>query len=65
MTYKINILENANDDLNTIQNLKDNIISKYEVINNNVEQKDFIKISEKSFENIWDNKEDAIYDKFL
>jgi hypothetical protein len=51
--------------LNIIQNLKDNIVSKCEVINNNVEQKDFIKISEKSFKNTWDNKEDAIYDKFL
>ena len=51
--------------LNIIQNLKDNIVSKCEVINNNVEQKDFIMISEKSFKNIWDNKEDAIYDKFL
>ena len=51
--------------LNIIQNLKDNIVSKCEVINNNVEQKDFIKISEESFKNIWDNKEDAIYDKFL
>jgi len=51
--------------LNIIQNLKDNIVSKYEIINNNIEHKDFIKISEKSFENIWDNKEDSVYDKFL
>jgi len=51
--------------LNIIQNLKDNVISKYEVINNNIEQKDFIKMSEKSFKNTWDNKEDSIYDKFL
>lgn len=51
--------------LNIIENLKDNIVLKYEVINTNIEQKDFIKISEKSFKNTWDNKEDSIYDKFL
>jgi len=51
--------------LNIIQNLKDNVVSKYEVINNNIEQKDFINISEESFKNTWDNKEDSIYDKFL
>jgi len=51
--------------LNIIQNLKDDIISKYEIINNNKEHKDFIKLSEKSLKNIWDNKEDSIYDKFL
>jgi hypothetical protein len=29
------------------------------------EQQDFINISEKSLEKIWDNQEDSIYDKFL
>lgn len=51
--------------LNIIQNLKDNIITKYEIINNQKESKDFMNISEKSLETIWDNQEDSIYDKFL
>ncbi len=51
--------------LNILQNLKDNVVSKYDLINNNIEQKDFIKISHKSFENSWDDKQDNIYDKFL
>ena len=51
--------------LNIIKNLKDDIVLKYEVINNNKEQKDFIKISEPSLQNIWENKEDNVYDKFL
>jgi len=51
--------------LNIIKNLKDDIVLKYEVINNNMEQKDFIKISKPSLQNTWDNKEDSVYDKFL
>jgi len=51
--------------LNIIQNLKENIILKYEVMNNNSEQKDFINISQKSLTQVWDNKEDSIYDKYL
>ncbi|MEA3419423.1 MAG: hypothetical protein U9Q90_08505 [Campylobacterota bacterium] len=51
--------------LNIIQNLKDDVITKYEVINENREQKDFINISQPSLEKIWDNKEDSIYDKYL
>jgi len=51
--------------LNIIENLKSNVISKYEIINQNSEQKDFTKISNKSLEKIWDNKEDAVYDRFL
>jgi len=60
-------IEDSNLDivLNIIQNLKENIVSKYEVINNNIEQKDFIKISETSLQTTWDNKEDSVYDKFL
>jgi len=65
-TLKLEI-EDSNLDivLNIIQNLKDNLVSKYEIINNNIEQKDFIKISDTSLQNVWDNKEDDIYDKFL
>jgi len=58
-TLKLEI-EDSNLDivLNIIQNLKDNLVSK-------IEQKDFIKISDTSLQNVWDNKEDDIYDKFL
>jgi len=38
--------------LNIIKNLKDNIITKYEIINNDIEQKDFINISQTSLESI-------------
>ena len=34
-------------------------------IPNDTEDKDFISVSQKSLEQIWDNKEDSIYDKFL
>ena len=51
--------------LNIIQNLKDNIITKYEIVSEIKENQDFINISEKSLEKIWDNQEDSIYDKFL
>ena len=51
--------------LNIIQNLKENIVSKYEVVSDIKENKDFINISQKSLEKAWDNKEDDIYDKFL
>ncbi len=51
--------------LNIIQNLKDDVIAKYEVINENREQKDFINISQSSLEKIWDNNEDSVYDKYL
>jgi hypothetical protein len=51
--------------LNIIENLKSNVISKYEVINQNSEQKDFTKISNQNFSKVWDNKEDSVYDRFL
>lgn len=51
--------------LNIIQNLKDNIITKYEIVNEQKESKDFINISQKPLEKIWDNQEDSVYDKFL
>ena len=50
--------------LNIIQNLKDNIITKYEIVSEIKEHKDFVNISEKSLEKIWDNQEDSTYDKF-
>ncbi len=51
--------------MNIIQNLKENIIIKYEMVDDMNEDKRFINISQKSLEKSWDNKEDAIYDKFL
>ena len=65
-TIKLKV-EDSNLDivLNIIQNLKENIISKYEIVNETKENKDFINISQKSLEKIWDNNEDDIYDKFL
>jgi len=51
--------------LNIIQNLKENLITKYEIINTQKESKEFMSVSEKSLEKIWDNQEDSVYDKFL
>ena len=51
--------------LSIIKSLKKDVIAKYEVITDKKESKDFINISQQSLENIWDNEEDSIYDKFL
>lgn len=51
--------------LDIIQNLKDDIVARYEVINENKEESNFMSLSKKSFEKVWDNKEDSIYDKYL
>ena len=51
--------------LNIINNLKDDVIASYEIINENREQKDFINISQKSLSKVWDNEEDSVYDKYL
>jgi len=51
--------------LNIIQNLKEDVVKKYEVINEDKDQKDFIEISQKSLKKIWDNEEDSIYDRYL
>ncbi len=56
---KVNIV------LNIIQNLKDDVIAKCEIINENRVQKDFINISHLSLGKIWDNNEDNVYDKYL
>ena len=48
---KTNELEIIED--KKINNIKDSEIS------------DILKLSNKSFENIWENKEDEVYDKFL
>jgi len=65
-TIKIEIEDSKVDIvLNIIDNLKSDVISKYEIVKPNSEQKDFIKLSDKSFSKIWDNDEDAVYDRFL
>jgi hypothetical protein len=51
--------------LNIIQNLKDDVVKKYEVINEDRDQKDFIEISQESLKKIWDNQEDSVYDRYL
>lgn len=51
--------------LNIIKNLKDDVINRYEIINEQKESKDFINILQRSLEKIWDNQEDSVYDKFL
>ena len=48
-----------------IQNLKDDLIKKYEIMNEDKDQKDFIEISQKSLKKIWDNQEDSVYDQYL
>ncbi len=65
-TIKLEI-EDAKIDivLNIIKNLKEDVINKYEIVNNNIEMRDFSKISKNSFEAVWDNEEDSEYDKFL
>ena len=65
-TIKIEIEDSKVDIvLNIIDNLKSDIISKYEIVKQNSEQKDFIKLSDKSFSKIWDNDKDVVYDRFL
>jgi len=51
--------------LNIVKNLKEDIISKCEIVNSSMETKDYNRLSEKSLSKIWDNKEDSIYDKYL
>jgi len=52
--------------LNIIQNLKDDVISKYELLDEDSnENKNFMNLSRESLTKVWDNKEDSVYDKFL
>ncbi len=52
--------------LEVLNALKDVMIVDIKLKDENInEEKDFIKLSNSSFEKIWDNKEDSIYDKFL
>jgi hypothetical protein len=51
--------------ISIIKNLKDGIVTKYEVQNDNKELVDFVNISQKPLEKVWENDEDSVYDKFL
>ena len=51
--------------LNIIQNLKEDVVKKYEVISSDKDQQDFIEISYEPLKRIWDNQEDSVYDKYL
>ena len=65
-TLKLEIEDSKLDIVLTIiQNLKDDVVKKYEVINENKDQKDFIEISQESLKKVWDNEEDSIYDRYL
>lgn len=65
-TIKIEVEDSKVDVvLNIIENLKSDVIKRYEIIKTNYEQKDFTKISNQSLSKVWDNKEDSIYDQFL
>lgn len=65
-TIKLNVEDSKVEIvLNIIQNLKDNLITKYEVISDKKEIKDISNLSQKSIEKVWDNQEDSVYDKFL
>ncbi|MFP4333384.1 MAG: hypothetical protein ACLFQJ_08785 [Campylobacterales bacterium] len=65
-TVKLDVEDSKLDVVLTIiQNLKDNVVANYEVISDKKESKDFVNLSQKSFEKIWENKEDSKYDRFL
>ena len=65
-TIKLNVEDSKVDIIiNIIQNLKENIITNYEIVSDKKENVDFIQVSQNSFEKIWDNNEDSEYDKFL
>ena len=51
--------------LSIIQSLKDDVIRKYEIVNEDKDQKDFIRLSQESLKKIWDNREDSVYDRYL
>ena len=59
-------IEDSKKDIifNIINNLKKDIIKKYQILDDKKENKDFISLSNKSLSKIWDNKEDSIYDEF-
>ena len=66
MTIQLEINDSKVDVIkNILDNLKDDIIKKYQILDNKKENKEFISLSNNSLDKIWDNQEDEIYDKFL
>lgn len=69
-TITLEVKDNyLNNTLEILHGLKDIMIDKITVKENEQfvrkEEDDFITLSNSSLEQIWDNKEDLIYDKFL
>ena len=65
-TIKLEVEDSKLDILLTIvKNLKEDVVSRYEVINDSIENKEYHRISEASLTQIWDNNEDSVYDKYL
>jgi hypothetical protein len=65
-TVKLDVEDSKLDVVLTIiQNLKDNVVANYEVISDKKESKDFVNLSQKSFDKIWENKKDSKYDRFI
>ncbi len=60
-------VEDSNIDivLNIVQNLKENIIAKCEIVSDKNDTQEFMILSQNALEKIWDNEEDSVYDKFL
>jgi len=66
MVIQISINDSKSDlFLNILKEFKNDMIEKYQIIKDKQEDKNFISISNKKFVEIWDNKEDEVYDKFL
>ncbi|MEA2110914.1 MAG: hypothetical protein U9P71_02580 [Campylobacterota bacterium] len=51
--------------LSMLKNLKEDVIQSYHIETKNNETSDFVRLSNKSLEKAWNNKEDEIYDQFL
>ena len=65
-TLTIDVKDNKLDVILTIiKNLKDDVIERYHVDSKEEENRDFMKLSHAAFENVWDNEEDSVYDKYL
>jgi len=66
MTIQLEINDSKLDVIkNILDNLKEDIIKKYQILDDKKENKEFISLSNNSLDKIWDNQEDEIYDKFL
>jgi len=57
--------EKADIFLYFLEKFKDDIVNKVNIIDENIEEKTLLSLSNNSLDKIWDNKEDSIYDKYL